>query len=279
MQIDNILENKKVAKHQTYLNMKDAFEYSVSKFGLEIDDIVSMSYNHRSHAKYDKAREQKMEKYRSMLDYDQGQVIVGLSNMFKSIQEYREHMRKFSLLDQEGYLSKFDIFKKAIRDTKDHALDWWSKNHQRTNIRIYCEKGFSLTVEPDKQEQAKYVYDRRKLKLSPLWFHKVWKRGLSGVEYKGRPHFIADLKYTPIARLEDKDMKVYKVDVVSSKSGIVSIIRDLWCVAFETEPYYNNGIAGHKQAKCIASISPELRLAEVNVSKRITSNVINNLLD
>ena len=46
MQIDNILENKSLAKHQTYLNMKDAFEYSVSKFGLEIDDIISMSYNH-----------------------------------------------------------------------------------------------------------------------------------------------------------------------------------------------------------------------------------------
>ena len=60
MQIDNILENKSLAKHQTYLNMKDAFEYSVSKFGLEIDDIVSMSYSHRGHAKYDKAREQKM---------------------------------------------------------------------------------------------------------------------------------------------------------------------------------------------------------------------------
>ena len=27
MQIDNILENKSLAKHQTYLNMKDAFQY------------------------------------------------------------------------------------------------------------------------------------------------------------------------------------------------------------------------------------------------------------
>ena len=197
--------------------------------------------------------------------------------MYSCIQSYRKKLKKNSLLNADQYKKQFNVIEKAIDYTKSYAQDWWSKNHQRTSIVVNCDASSKLSA-TDESEQHRHPYDRRKLFISPLWFHKVFKKGLSGVEYKGRPHFVADLKQIPINRLGEQGMKAYKVDVVGSKSGVISIIKDLYCVAFETKPYEKLG-ALHNPSEVIASISPELRLAEVNVSKRITKNVIDSLLD
>lgn len=266
-----------VINHVTYLNMLDAFKVSCELFGISMEEVVSMGYSTRSHRLFSKEKESKMNAYRSNLNYETQQVINNLNEMFVCIQNFRRKMKKNSILNVEEYGKRFDVFAKAIGFSKTYAQDWWSKNHQRTLIAINCDANSKLTA-TDESEQNRYPYDRRKLSISPLWFHKVFKRGLSGVEYKGRPHFIADLKQIPINRLNEQGMKAYKVDVVGSKGGVISIIKDLYCVAFETEPYQKLG-ALHNPSKVIASISPELRLAEVNVSKRITKNVIDNLLD
>jgi len=269
--------SKDVIKHITHMNMLDVFQYSYKKYGVTINDVVSMGYSHRGHTLYNSTNESNMNKYKSHLDYNTQQALQNLYEMYSCIQNYRSKLKKNSLLNVDQYKKQFDVIEKSIDHSKAYAQDWWSKNHQRTLILIKCDESSKLTA-TDESEQNRHPYDRRKLSISPLWFHKVFKKGLSGVEYKGRPHFIADLKQIPIHRLDEQGMKAYKVDVVGSKGGVISIIKDLYCVAFETEPYQKIGSV-HNPSKVIASISPELRLAEVNVSKRITKNVIDNLLD
>ena len=276
MHINKLLEktNSQI-KHKTYLNMLDAFQYSYKKYGFDISHVISMSYSSHGNPLHDKGLQKKVEEFKSAMDYEMQQGVNNLSTMLTAIGNYRRSMQKNSLLKPDDYVKQFDVFSKAIRDTHLQASKWWGHYHQRTSSRIVCNKDTKAGIEQDEKDSWGF----RKIHVPPLWFHKVWKKGLSGVEYKGRPHFVVDAKSVNIARLEQSDMKVYKADVITSKNGILSMIKDFWLVAFETDPMIIRDSGYIDPAKCIASISPELKLAEVNVSKRITKNVINNLLD
>ena len=244
-------------------------------YGLDIGHVMAMDYSSSSNPLATKEKEKEVSHIKSVLPYTATQCISNLSNLYQSIRDHREFNRKSSVLDEKRFLKKFDIIKKAIRLTKEKADFWWSTNHARTTSRVICDKGVKAGIKQDVKSQ----YGSREIHVPPLWFHKVYKHGLQGVEYKGRPCFVLEVSHIPIARLKADDIKIYKATIVSSTKGMLDIHEDMFLASFETNPMHigvNNEIT---PAECILSASPELRRAETNVSQRIGRNVLNNLLD
>ena len=77
--------------------------------------------------------------------------------------------------------------------------------------------------------------------------------------------------------LSADNIQVHKVDLLSSKGGILTVHRDMWLASFETSPMSIKDKVV-MPAETISAVSPELRRAESNVSQRITRGVLNNLL-
>lgn len=250
-------------------------KHNMSVYGLDIGHVMTMDYNTSRQPLGTKEKEEEVNTLRSALPYTATQCITNLSNLYQAIKEHRSDNRKSSVLDEKRFLKKFDIIKKAIRLTKEKADFWWSTNHARTTSRVICEKGVKAGIEQD----VKSSYGSRKINVPPLWFHKVYKHGLQGVEYKGRPCFVLEVSPIPIARLEADGIKMYKATIVSSTKGVLDIHEDMFLASYESSPLHigvNNEIT---PAECILSASPELRRAETNVSQRIGRNVLNSLLD
>ena len=250
-------------------------EHTLKVYGLDIGHVMAMDYHTSKHPLATTIKEQEINQLKSALPYATTQCITNLSNLYVSIKEHRSANREKSLLDEKRFLKKFDIVRKAIRVTKEKADNWWRTNHARTTSRINCDKGVKAGIEQDVTSE----YGTRKINVPPLWFHKVYKHGLQGVEYKGRPCFVLEVSHIPIARLKADDIKIYKATIVSSTKGMLGIHEDMFLASFETSPLHvgvNNNIT---PAECILSASPELRRAETNVSQRIGRNVLNNLLD
>ena len=266
-------------KHNVHLKIIKNLQSSLKDFDLDISDVMSSMYQYRNHPLFCQKKADKMEQLKSHLDYDQQQTISNLCTMLTSIISYRKDLKTNSILNNGEFIKQFDVYTKAIYSSNQTAYDWWRKNHQRTQAKVICEKDTKKGIEQDVDK----TWGDRNIHVPPLWYHKVWKKGLSGVEYKGRPHFVIDVKPYPIARLEQDNIKMYKADVVTSKGGILTYIEDLWLASFETSPLIIEKKGGSlwdtKPAECIVSLSPELRRAETNVSQRITNGVINNLLD
>jgi len=266
-------------KHNIHLKIIKNLQSSLKDFDLDISDVMSSMYQYRTHPLFCQKKADKMEQLKSCLDYDQQQTISNLCTMLTSIISYRKDLKANSILNNREFIKQFDVYTKAIYSSNQTAYDWWRKNHQRTQAKVICEKDTKKGIEQDVDK----TWGDRNIHVPPLWYHKVWKKGLSGVEYKGRPHFVIDVKPYPIARLEQDNIKMYKADVVTSKGGILTYIEDLWLASFETSPLIIEKKGGSlwdtKPAECIVSLSPELRRAETNVSQRITNGVINNLLD
>jgi hypothetical protein len=96
----------------------------------------------------------------------------------------------------------------------------------------------------------------------------------------GRPCFVGDVQKVQIDRLSADGINAYKVNIVSAKSGELTVHNDMWLASYQV----NEGSVGEKYGtiippETINAVSPELRRAETNVSQRITREVIGNLLD
>ena len=268
------LDNPQVVKHLAFKNAHEILQYNLSKFGLDIEHIRAMDYRTSNR---DQAKKNEFEKLKSCFGYNMQQFFDGQFKLYEAVKSYRKDMIKGSVTC-ETHMHQYDIWKTAIEITKTEVQNWWRDNHPRTSCKVKCDKETSGNVRIE-QDLDSY-WKEGKLFISPLWFHKVYKKGLSTVQYMGRPCFVGDVQKVHIDRLSADGINAYKVNIVSAKSGELKVHNDMWLASYQV----NEGSVGEKYGtiippETINAVSPELRRAETNVSQRITREVIGNLLD
>ena len=268
------LDNPKYVKHMAFLKAHDVLHFNMQEFGLDIEHIRSSDYNY---AHRDQKKREEFDKLKSCFDYTMQQFFEGMPKLYEAVRKHRKEMQKGSMICST-FMDQYDIWKSAIADTRQWSQMWWNQNHPRTSCKVKCDK---TTLGKMRMEQNKDSYWKEaKLFISPLWYHKVYKKGLDTVQYLGRPCFVADVKKVEIARLSADSINAYKCNIVSVKAGELTVFEDMWLASYqvsEGRPYSDGD--GWTPPETINAVSPELRRAETNVSQRITKEVIGNLLD
>lgn len=268
------LDNPKVLKHLAFKKAHEVLKFNMAEFGLDIEHIKSGDYNYKNR---NQAKREEFEKLKSCFDYDMQQFFEGMPRLYTSVKAYRKDAQKGSVTC-DTHMDQYDIWKTAIQFTKKTVQSWWRDNHPRTSCTVKCDKETSGNVRIE-QDLDSY-WKEGKIFVSPLWFHKVYKKGLSTVQYMGRPCFVGDIKKVEVDRLSADGIDVYKVNIVSAKSGELQVHNDMWLASYKVnEGSFNAKHGTVIPPETINAVSPELRRAETNVSQRITREVLNNLLD
>ena len=274
--IINFLDKPHYVKYLYYKSIHKLLKTNLDFLGIDISHIMSMDYRFKLTDAISQEKANKVNSIKSCLDYDAQRLIDSLADALYSLKSYRSENRRGSVTCTT-FNDKFDIWKNSIELTKQNATAWWNFNHARTYVKIKCSKETSKHKGVVIDQDEKTSYSHRDIHISPLWFSKVFRRGLAGVQYLGRPCFVADAKKVQIDRLSADNIQVHKVDLLSSKGGILTVHRDMWLASFETSPMSIKDKVV-MPAETISAVSPELRRAESNVSQRITRGVLNDLL-
>jgi|TARA_B100001059_G_C17812627_1_gene573200 hypothetical protein len=268
------LDNPQVVKHLAFSKAHEVLKFNMAEFGLDIDHIRSADYNYKHR---DQAKREEFDKLKSCFDYNMQQFFEGMPKLYEAVKSHRKDVKKGSVLC-DTFMHQYDIWKTSIDATKNEVRGWWRDNHPRTSCKVKCDKDTLGNVRIEQNLDS--YWKEGKIFVSPLWFHKVYKKGLSTVQYMGRPCFVGDVKKVEIDRLSADGINAYKVNIVSAKSGELKVHNDMWLASYQV----NEGSVGVGGGKIVApetinAVSPELRRAETNVSQRITREVLGNLLD
>lgn len=274
MNIYKNLSRKDDIRYMFYKQSKETIKTIAESLGMDMSYFVSDTYELKRKSKlYSKEKAQEIAKVKDYIDYNGIQAMNTIGNLINSIQSYRKEAVNGSV-GTEDYMKKFDVYKISANRTKKTSEYWWQENNARTYIDIVSEKGIEEGI-----TKGASTYSRTEIRLSPLWYQKVYKNGLHGVQYKGRPCFVMNVTPNPIRRLEEDNIDVHKATILHSHGGDISMIGDMWLASFKQSDYEIDRMGNViKPSQRILSVSPELRRAETNVSQRIGKNVIGSLL-
>lgn len=272
----NVYENKskREIKHQFYLQAKKTIPILAESLGFDLSYFLSTHYEIKSKSSLVCPEKRKyVEKLKGATDYSGSQVISSVNYLIDAVREHRSEMKKNSIGTDE-YKIKYDLYDKSAKLTMDKVKSWWRDNNARTYVDVKSEKGFINEIIKGGSQ-----YSSTEIRVSPLWYHKVYKHGLHGVQYKGRPCFVISVTPSPIRRLAEDNIDVHKAVILHSHGGEIKMIGDMWLASFKQSEYeIDREGKVIKPSERILSVSPELRRAETNVSQRIGKNVIGSLL-
>lgn len=274
MNIYKNLSRKDDIRYMFYKQSKETVKTIAESLGMDMSYFVSDTYELKRKSKlYSKEKAQEIAKVKDYIDYNGIQAMNTIGNLINSIQSYRKEAVNGSV-GTEDYMKKFDVYKISANRTKKISEYWWQENNARTYIDIVSDKGIEEGI-----TKGSSTYSRTEIRLSPLWYQKVYKNGLHGVQYKGRPCFVMNVTPNPIRRLEEDNIDVHKATILHSHGGDISMIGDMWLASFKQSDYEIDRMGNViRPSQRILSVSPELRRAETNVSQRIGKNVIGSLL-
>ena len=294
----------------------------------EMADIVDY-YERGQHQNYHSASNYKGKKHTKFsenlkslyedIDYDRRKSFEFVADLVSSVKQYRDTAKRFSILD-EKYSVKADITKKWARISLEVASEWWREKHQRTDISIgvFGQDGLSkdkyggdgrenrrvikdtkpfiegdgYVVQPHVKQKENEYYKENAIEVPSLWYLNVYRHGLSTVIYKSRPCMVVKAKSKPIQRLKDKGYDVYKADIVSSKNGEISLIKDLFLISYQAKEWsrhpegkqnFDNPertFAPHRfdtLGECHTACNESLSIAERTMSGRVVSGIANAL--
>ena len=268
------LDNPQFVKHMAFKKAHNILQFNMQEFDLDIEHIRSADYNYVSR---DAKKREEFDKLKSCFDYSMQQFFESMPKLYEAVKKHRSEIKKGSVLC-ETHMHQYDIWKTAIEDTKQWSQIWWRDKHPRTSCKIKCDKTTLGNVTMEQNNDS--YWKEGKLFISPLWYHKVYKKGLDTVQYMGRPCFVADIQKVKIDRLSADGINAYKVNIVSAKSGELQVHNDMWLASYQVnEGKTSSDGKVFTPPETINAVSPELRRAETNVSQRITKEVIGNLLD
>ena len=273
----NIYENltrKEDIEYKFYQQSRKAIKIIAESFGFDMSYFISASYSLRNKSDLTKKEKaQEIVKVKDAIDYNGSQSLQMIDNLVGHIQEYRKKS-KHNSVGTENYMKKFDIYKVSAERTKKTSAYWWQENNARTYIDIKSEKNIDIGI-----VKGASTYSRTEISVSPLWYHKVYKHGLHGVQYKGRPCFVMSVVPNPIRRLQEDNIDVHKATILHSHGGDITMLSDMWLASFKQSEYEIDKVGKViRPSERILSVSPDLRRAETNVSQRIGKNVIGSLL-
>jgi len=273
----NIYKNKSKleVRHMFYLRAKKAIPSMVNAFGMDISYILSNDYELPMANSSITSNEKKdaINTVRKDINYNFGEGMQSVLHLINGIRSHRKKLHRRSIGTEE-YMAKFDIYKKCEEETKQVASMWWNNNNPRTSVQIRCEKDHLHGI-----TKGSSAYSATTIDISPLWYHRVFKHGFSGVVYKGRPCFVMSVEPYPIRRLKEDNIDMYKVTILHSHNGEITMLDNMYLAVFKQVDHVMNSQGKVvKPSECILSVSPDLKRAETIVSQRIGRNVINNLL-
>lgn len=272
----NIYKNhtrEKEVAHQFYIQAKKTIPVLSKSLGLDVSYFISTNYDMNGNKLYSREKKKQINFIKQSICYSGGQIVEGVNNLISSVRDYREKTKSNSI-GTDGYMKKFDLYKKSADQTKEKASRWWRDNNSRTSVDVKSDKEMTNGI-----AKGTSTYSNTEINISPLWYHRVYKHGLTGVVYKGRPCFVLTATPYPVRRLQEDNIEVHKVSILHSHGGDITMISDMWLASFIQQEYLCNkeGVV-LKPSERVLSVSPELRRAETIVSQRIGRNVIGNLL-
>ena len=274
MNIYKNIDNKEAIKHMFYKQSKQTIKTMAESFGLDMSYFISDNYELKNKSNlYSKEKAQEVVKVKDAIDYNGGQAMHTIGHLISNMRDYRAKAIKGSI-GTEDYMKKFDLYKVSAERTKKTAEMWWQENNSRTYIEIKSERNIDNGI-----VKGASTYSRTEISVSPLWYHKVYKHGLHGVQYKGRPCFVMSVAPNPIRRLQEDNIDVHKATILHSHGGDITMLSDMWLASFKQSEYEIDKVGKViRPSERILSVSPDLRRAETNVSQRIGKNVIGSLL-
>jgi len=261
-------------KYMFYKHSKETIKTISESFGFDISYFISDNYELRQKSNlYSKEKAQELVKVKDAIDYNGSQAMHSIGHLINAIRDYRAKAKKGSI-GTDDYMKKFDLYKVSAERTKKMSAHWWQENNPRTYIDIKSERNIDNGV-----VKGQSTYSRTEISVNPLWYHKVYKHGLHGVQYKGRPCFVISVVPNPIRRLEEDNIDVHKATILHSHGGDITMHSDMWLASFKQSDYEVDKVGKViRPSERILSVSPDLRRAETNVSQRIGRNVIGSLL-
>ena len=269
---ENIKRQDQIA-YKFYMQSRKSIKDIAENFGLDIGYFISNNYHMQSNNLFSKEKKNQMGDIKQAIDYHGGQSLDVIDQLISSIREYREKSQRNSI-GTDDYMKKFDIYKITAERTKEVAKHWWSEFNARTYVDVKSERG-----KEEKIIKGESQYSSTEIYVSPLWYHKVYKHGLHGVQYKGRPCFVMNVTHNPIRRLLEDNIDTHKATILHSHGGKITKIDDMWLASFKQSEYEMDKEGKViKPSERVLSVSPDLRRAETNVSQRIGRNVIGSLL-
>ena len=274
MNIYKNIDNKEAIKHMFYKQSKQTIKTMAESFGFDMSYFISDNYELRNKSKlYTKEKAQEVAKVKDAIDYNGSQAMHTIGHLISNMRDYRAKAIKGSI-GTDDYMKKFDVYKVSAERTKQTAEYWWQENNARTYIDIKSERNIDNGI-----VKGASTYSRTEISVSPLWYHKVYKHGLHGVQYKGRPCFVMSVAPNPIRRLQEDNIDVHKATILHSHGGDITMLSDMWLASFKQSEYEIDKVGKViRPSERILSVSPDLRRAETNVSQRIGKNVIGSLL-
>ena len=274
MNIYKNIDNKEAIKHMFYKQSKQTIKTMAESFGFDMSYFISDNYELRNKSKlYTKEKAQEVAKVKDAIDYNGSQAMNIIGHLISNMRDYRAKAIKGSI-GTDDYMKKFDVYKVSAERTKQTSAFWWQENNPRTYIDIKSERNIDNGI-----VKGASTYSRTEISVSPLWYHKVYKHGLHGVQYKGRPCFVLSVVPNPIRRLEEDNIDVHKATILHSHGGDITMLSDMWLASFKQSEYEIDKVGKViRPSERILSVSPDLRRAETNVSQRIGKNVIGSLL-
>ena len=201
-----------------------------------------------------------------------------------------------------GFFNGQTINSKYSYITKMFSHKWWDDNQSRTNVKIQCNALARETKivpsEIARSSSYQYYNHHNEINISPSWFRNVYMKGLTTTIYKSKTAFVASAKPNPIERLKANGLDVYKVDLITCHDGLISLVKDLWYIVYESKPLemieahndfggnvpsrgndserenFKNNIVYHP-AETINCASDNFRRAENVMSGRVQKNLLN----
>jgi len=274
MNIYKNITRKEEIEYKFYQQARKTIQSMAENFGFDMSYFISDNYELRKNSNlYSKEKGQELVKVKDAIDYNGSQAMHSIGHLISNIKSYRSRTIKNSI-GTEDYMKKFDLYKVSADRTKKMSAFWWQENNSRTYIDIKSERNIENGI-----VKGQSTYSRTEISISPLWYHKVYKHGLHGVQYKGRPCFVMSVTPHKIRRLAEDNIDVHKATILHSHGGDITMLEDMWLASFKQSDYEVDNVGKViRPSERILSVSPELRRAETNVSQRIGKNVIGSLL-
>ena len=255
---------------------------------------------------------QHFRKVQNLFDYSGRQFLDFIREPIQCLGQWRTVSKERSVLDA-NYHTVPSLIKKWASVSLRVAEDWWSVNHQRTSIHLgvfghdsiknrygsnVIDTEKSIPIHTDDKYRVQPFYSKNKeeyyynkqngMEVPCLWYLNVYRHGLHTVVYKSRPCFVLKVKPYPMKRLQEKELDVYKADIVSSKDGVIELHKNIWLVSHsvknwsrsDTDQYtIRNGSRVFAPEKvdtlgeCLTACNDNLSIAERTMSGRVVGGI------
>jgi len=303
----------------SYLNFLD---YGYKSFGLTENQKVHLLNHNKGSTRNSILSQEEKDKLRTFTYHRQHYVNHGLDSIHtcgKAVQDLRKARKTKSAIysnkiegkrvfkkEREyshGFFNGQTINSKYSYITKMFSHKWWDDNQSRTNVKIQCNALARDTKivpsEITRSSSYQYYNHHNEINISPSWFRNVYMKGLTTTIYKSKTAFVASAKPNPIERLKANGLDVYKVDLITCHDGLISLVKDLWYIVYESKPLemieahndfggnvpmrggsddekagLKNNIVYHP-AETINCASDNFRRAENVMSGRVQKNLLN----